>query len=324
MTIEGVDYAWQRPTVAGLVAAGKHFVVRYGGPGSSGKQLDAGEARSLIAAGLSIVANAEGASDGLLGGRAAGVAWAQSADQHFRALGMPADRPIYLSVDFDAGAAHWSRIDAALRGAAEVLGAARVGVYGGYATVAHCAAAGTARWLWQTYGWSSGRWHPGAHIRQYRNHVPLAGGTVDLCQAMTSDYGQWGQGEGGDMPTPDELWSWDGITNPYGDAASNPTIAPNTALRNIGGDTRAAAQTVARVEQTLAALTKAVAGIKGVDGAALQQQLADIRSAVDTVDEAVLDQLGTATQDPAETARVLRAALGDQLPAVLAELQRAA
>lgn len=199
MTAEGVDYAWDRPSVAGLVAAGKRFVVRYGGPGSYGKQLDAAECQALLAAGLSIVANAEGTANGLLGGRTAGMAWARSAEEHFRALGMPADRPIYLSVDFDADGSDWPAIDAALRGAAEVIGAGRVGVYGGFDTIAHCAAAGTARWFWQTYAWSAGRWHDRAHLRQYDNHVPLAGGTVDLCKAMVDDYGQWGQGRIDDM-----------------------------------------------------------------------------------------------------------------------------
>lgn len=199
MTVEGVDYAWDRPSAAGLAAAGKRFAVRYGGPGSVGKQLDAAERDQLLAAGLSIVANAEGTADGMRGGRSVGVAWARDAAQHFALLGMPDDRPIYLSVDFDAGPSHWPAIDAALRGAADVLGAARVGVYGGYDTIAHCAAAGTARWFWQTYGWSGGRWHDRAHLRQYRNHVSLAGGTVDLCRAMVDDYGQWGQGRTDDM-----------------------------------------------------------------------------------------------------------------------------
>jgi hypothetical protein len=72
-----------------------------------------------------------------------------------------------------------------------VLGPGRVGVYGSYATVAHCAAAGTAAWFWQTYAWSGGRWHPAAHLQQYRNNVALAGGTVDLTRAVTTDYGQW-------------------------------------------------------------------------------------------------------------------------------------
>jgi hypothetical protein len=201
--IEGVDYAWERPTVAGLVAAGKKFVVRYGGPGSAGKQLDAGEARALIAAGVAIVANAEGAADGLLGGRPAGIAWARSAEAHFRALGMPADRPIYLSVDWDMTSAQWPQVADALRGAASEIGASRVGVYGGRRAIEWARRDRVAAWFWQTYGWSGGVWVSGNHLQQYRNHVSFAGGTVDLCRAMVTDYGQWGQGGDDDM-TPDE------------------------------------------------------------------------------------------------------------------------
>src|SRR3954469_17640306 len=107
MSVEGVDYADARPSPAGLVRAGKKFVVRYGGPGRTSKQLDATELRSLLAAGLRVVANAEGAANGYRG-RAVGRAWAQQAEEHFRALGMPTDRPIYFSVDRQADSVDWA------------------------------------------------------------------------------------------------------------------------------------------------------------------------------------------------------------------------
>lgn len=198
---EGVDYAGDRPDPRQLAAAGKTFVVRYGGPGGAWKHIDAAEAAALAAAGLAIVANAEGAADGLRG-RDAGVSWARDAEQHFRALGMPAGRPIYLSADWDVTAAQWPQVADALRGAASVLGAARVGVYGGYRAVTWARRDGVARWFWQTYAWSSGRWAEGNHIEQYRNGVALAGGTVDLNRSLTGDFGQWG-GEDDDM-TPEQ------------------------------------------------------------------------------------------------------------------------
>lgn len=191
MPIEGVDYAWDRPSVSGLKAAGKRFVVRYGGPGSDGKQIQPAELRALIAADIAVVANAEGTASGFRG-YAAGRTWAEDADHHFASLGMPRDRPIYFSADWDVTSAQLDEVDAALRGAAEVIGARRVGLYGGRRVIAHAKAAGTARWLWQTYAWSQGVWVPGVHLQQYRNGVPLAGGTVDLNRAMVSDYGQWG------------------------------------------------------------------------------------------------------------------------------------
>ena len=191
--MEGVDYAGDHPTPAGLVAAGKRFVVRYGGPGGSWKHLTATEARALTGAGLALVANAEGAADGLLGGWDTGASWARSAEAAFRALGMPAGRPIYLSVDFDCGPdKQWAACAQALRGAASVVGGARVGVYGSYDVMQWAKRDRVARWFWQTLAWSGGRWAGHNHLEQYRTGVSLAGGTVDLCRSKTVDYGQWG------------------------------------------------------------------------------------------------------------------------------------
>lgn len=204
MVIEGVDYSYDRPSSAGLAAAGKRFVVRYGAVGNTGKYLTATEVTALREAGLDIVANAEETANAFRG-TAAGVRHATAADAFFRNLGMPPHRPVYFSVDWDAQPSDWLAVDAALRGAASVIGAERVGVYGSYDTVAHCSSAKTASWFWQTYAWSGDRWHPTAHLRQYSNNHALAGGTVDYDQAMTSDYGQWGA----DVATSQNGWPVD-------------------------------------------------------------------------------------------------------------------
>lgn len=204
MAIEGVDYAWSRPDIAQLAAAGKRFACRYGGPGSDGKQLHADEAQALSAAGVAIVANAEGSATGLLGGWSAGADWARRADAHFRACGMPPDRPIYLSVDFGVTSDQWLVVREALRGAASVIGVARVGVYGGRRAIEWARRDGVAAWFWQTYAWSYGYWVPGNHIEQYQNGVSLAGATLDLDRALTSDFGQWTIGDD-DMQLSDEV-----------------------------------------------------------------------------------------------------------------------
>lgn len=195
LPVEGVDYAWSRPDIAALAAAGKRFACRYGGPGSAGKQLDPTEAHALSAAGVAIVANAEGAANGLINGFAAGASWARDAEAHFRECGMPPGRPIYFSVDFDTTSGDWAALDAAMDGAASVIGRGRVGVYGEYSIIEHFAANRKAVWYWQTYGWSGGRWSPHNHIEQYRNGVSLAGAVLDLDRALTSDFGQWTIGD---------------------------------------------------------------------------------------------------------------------------------
>lgn len=191
MAIEGVDYSYDPPNPTGLVEAGKKFVVRYGAVGNTGKHLTAAEVTALRAAGLAIVANVEETASAYRGA-SAGTRHATAGASFFRSLGFPVDTPIYFSVDWDAGSGDWADIDAALRASAQVLGVERVGVYGSYDVIEHCAKAGTARWFWQTYAWSGGRWSTRAHLQQYRNNVSLAGGTVDLTRAMTADYGQWG------------------------------------------------------------------------------------------------------------------------------------
>jgi hypothetical protein len=196
--IQGADFAFPpRPTATALTAAGKQFVVRYGGPGTQDKWLHADEAAAYAAAGIFMVANAEGSETGLRGGFNAGASWARSADAWFKSLGMPGDRPIYLSVDFDSTSGDWDELDAAMDGAASVIGRARVGVYAEYDVIVHLAGNGKALWFWQTYAWSHGKWFSGNHLEQYQNHVLLGGVYVDLCRAKKSDYGQWMPGIGG-------------------------------------------------------------------------------------------------------------------------------
>lgn len=190
--IPGVDYAFPpHPDIAGLAAAGIRFACRYGGPGTEDKWVHLDEAMELAANGIAIVANAEGSQSGLIRGFDAGASWARSADAWFKGIGMPDGRPIYFSVDFDTMTGDWDELEAAMDGAASVIGRARVGVYGEYSIVAHLINTGKAKWAWETYGWSGGQWFSGNHIEQYRNGVLLAGAKVDLNRAKQADYGQW-------------------------------------------------------------------------------------------------------------------------------------
>jgi uncharacterized protein YfiM (DUF2279 family) len=196
----GVDYAWGRPRPTWLHDNGYRFAGRYVSYDSTGKNLTLPEARALAVAGISVVTNWEWQSVDALGGFTAGVKHAQDADAMARARGMPADRPIYFSVDFQVTLAQWTVVRDYWRGLASVIGAPRVGVYGGYDTIEQAMASGSVHWYWQTFAWSSGRWHEQAHIRQVRNGVTLDGADCDLDEAWTVDYGQWqpGQQDGGD------------------------------------------------------------------------------------------------------------------------------
>jgi hypothetical protein len=198
MAIEGVDYAWSRPDPAGLYAAGKRFASRYLSYDRTGKNLTFDEAERLNAAGLAVVCNWEWRAGDARGGYDAGRTYAQEAVRQAAVCGMPTGRPIYFSVDYDPAGAY-GVIDAYFNGIASVLPVAQIGAYGGYYTIDHLLNAGLIRWAWQTFAWSGGLWHPGAHVQQYRNGVVVAGGDVDLDRGMVADFGQWTIGGEVDM-----------------------------------------------------------------------------------------------------------------------------
>jgi len=315
MTIfaQGADYAFPPiPTIAALQGAGVEFVCRYGGKGTTDKMLTANETNRLRAAGIDIVANVEG-SEGGFSGYAAGQNYARAGLDWFNPLGLPNDRPIYFSVD--VGDPDWAGVRAACQGAASVIGLDRVGIYGGYRTIAYVHDAGLAKWFWQTYAWSNGQWHPAAHIEQYRNGVKIGGADCDLDRAMQADYGQWGY---------QMSINW---TDTYGDYGhGGRTFAQRTAddgaLRDwLWGD--ATGSQAAPNFGPNAPLSVMLAGAKAVPGvaasvAALSAKLDALTTAVTGIPEEVLQELGK--EDLTVAAQALRTVLGDTKAAELGAL----
>jgi hypothetical protein len=197
----GVDYAWARPTPAHLKAQGYTFAARYLSYDTTGKNLTAGEANQLKAAGIDIVANWEWGADDALDGYQRGVEHAKTAESQAKAAGMPAGRPIYFSVDFDATPGQQAAIDAYMDGVASVIGRSRTGAYGGYWVIKRLFDHGKITWGWQTYAWSGGQWDPRAQLRQIQNGIE--NGQLDKDEAVAADFGQWGAGSsGGNNPPP--------------------------------------------------------------------------------------------------------------------------
>jgi Domain of unknown function (DUF1906) len=188
---KGVDYAWERPDPKVLYAQGIRFVSRYISWNTDGKNLTHDEARKLSDAGLMVVCNWEFAATEAAQGYQRGMTNAREAIRQAAACGMPYGRPIYFSVDFAPSDAQWPDVIAYFAGIRSVIPVRQIGVYGGYDTIVRAVSGGWARWFWQTYAWSGGRWHPAAHVRQTRNHVLMAGVMLDLDDAMVTDYGQW-------------------------------------------------------------------------------------------------------------------------------------
>lgn len=200
----GVDYAFSSPDPVKLKAAGVDFAGRYLGAGTADKRLTHDEALSLNRAGIKCVSLVEGSRMDPLRGAPMGHDHALAAARDRTVLCVPAGRPFYFAVDWDVQLEQWAAVSAYLSGAAGIIGWGQVGVYGGLKAVTWAHDTLPVRWLFQTYAWSGGVWHPAAQLRQVHNDIQLAGGTVDLCQSTTVDYGQWtltGPGRTEDMTT---------------------------------------------------------------------------------------------------------------------------
>lgn len=280
---EGVDYAFSSPSATSLAAAGKAFAMRYVGPGSATKHLTAAERDRLWAAGLAIVLLAEGAEGDALGGSNVGAAHARSAQQAAAALGAP-NLPVYFAVDFDVTTGQWSAVANYLRGAASVIGAARVGIYGSVRAIQWAARDKVAAWFFQTYAWSAGQWYAGNHVEQYRNNQSLAGGTVDLCRAKVANYGQWTRGSvaatGDDDMTPDQ--------------AATLKHIDEVLTYNTNPWTGSSLQAIGRVEQLLTTVAQR-SGISDEELAQIKQAAAaGVAEQTDALVQAVLAKLPAA------------------------------
>lgn len=187
---KGFDYASARPDLDALREAGV-FVARYVCSTVGTKIITKEEADDIKAHGLGLVLVYERYDKEALEGRAAGHANALVALAQARAAGFPEDRPVYFAVDFDARPIHQPVIDEYLRGAAEVLGLARVGVYGGINLIDRCFASKTATWFWQTGAWSYHKESVHAHFVQMtdQNGTIVGGEKVDINETRQPDWG---------------------------------------------------------------------------------------------------------------------------------------
>lgn len=100
-------------------------------------------------------------------------------------------RPCYFTCDTEVTGSQLGAVRAYVRGATDVLGWHRVGMYGSYALVEHLHAMNACRYLWQTLAWSGGQWSPHAQVRQLAIEKNVMGAHVDIDRAYTPDFGQW-------------------------------------------------------------------------------------------------------------------------------------
>ncbi len=196
----GLDYT-SGPPIADMIAAKVSFVCRYTGYFSGydinqphlpqGKVLTPGEAKALLAVGISPVSNWEWYETRPLEGVNAGKWDADKAHKIHLACGGPASRPIYFSIDRGVAG---EQVANYFHGVADVLGLARTGAYGSFRVLKYLFDNHLIAWGWQTYAWSYGQWESRAHIKQYHNGAVMAGHSVDYNESIKSDFGQWHYG----------------------------------------------------------------------------------------------------------------------------------
>jgi len=189
---KGLDYSFGRPNLDTVKQQGYSFVARYLAVDGGSKLITKTEADQIRAHGLGLVLVYEQYAGRAKEGRAAGKTDGQTALTQARSVGFPDTRPVYFAVDYETTEADQAAINEYLRGAADSIGANRVGVYGSYAVVERCFTNGSARFFWQTYAWSAGKVSTRTHILQYSNGQTVGGASVDLNESKQADFGAWG------------------------------------------------------------------------------------------------------------------------------------
>lgn len=198
---QGVDYSFSRPGGAYLASLGYTFAFRYLAS-SSAKRLSAAEAADLQGNGLSIglvfedYANPLDNNPGFTDYNG-GVADATLAVGQANALGVPADRPIYVAVDVGLAYADDPALNARygnyFQGWADTIGVGRVGFYGGGIlwNRLYGGLGVVSGYFWQA---SASSWsgyqipYAGAIVLQGLSGSPAG---TDPDTAYISDFGQW-------------------------------------------------------------------------------------------------------------------------------------
>ncbi len=194
----GIDEAWSKVDPKVLASLGYSFVIGYLGQDESGKNLNIADVLAIHQAGLDVGLVYEFNPQSAIGGKTQGIADADIAVSGARALGAPSGVAIYFAVDWDVTDGQKAAVLEYMKAAQNICIAAGygVGVYSGYWTCKYLYDNGWSGYLWQTYAWSGGNWHPNAVLRQIQNGVSIGGADVDRNQSMSLKWGQWSAKEG--------------------------------------------------------------------------------------------------------------------------------
>ena len=253
---KGVDFAWQKPTVAQMRNMGATWAAGYFSNDPT-KNWTKSLVSEFLAAGIGVVSVWETTTTRATEGYQAGVDDAHKAESERVSVGLDNKTVIHFAVDEDTD---WSSVVSYFAGAASVIGKDRVGVYGGIRIINGAAAAGY-KFLWQALAWSAGQWSPHATIRQEGGTV--FGGSADVDYSETTDFGQTprpGTTTGGsDLPTPQDVWAYKGPGDKPDVHQTLQNIA--TAVAKIEGDAAALAALKTELDAVKVAVTAATAAL---------------------------------------------------------------
>jgi len=176
---QALDYSSGVPTGVAVKAAGYAGVFRYL------KKTGASSVHTLSACIYEDTSPAR-----MLAGRNAGANDALWAYGQAQKCGITDPRCIYFTADFDVQPAQFAAVDAYLDGASSAIGAAKVGLYGGYNMIRHAQGNGKAKWLWQTMAWSHGQVAPSINAVQRIQQATVDSVVCDVSDLLALDWGQ--------------------------------------------------------------------------------------------------------------------------------------
>jgi Rv2525c-like, glycoside hydrolase-like domain len=183
-----LDYSAGWPGPAAIIAGKYAGAVRYIGTPGRSKNLVRAEVEALKAAGIPVALVYEDTAGWMLSGTAAGQAAARNVLSDAAKLGVDVGL-VYFAADFDVTNDMWA-VTQCLDGAAVVLGADRVGVYGEADVIDAAVTGGHARLGWQTRAWSGGRVSEHAALLQELGYVDVGGVQCDQNTVLAADWGQ--------------------------------------------------------------------------------------------------------------------------------------
>ena len=171
---------------------GIEAVIRYVGQPSNPKCISSKELHDYTDNDIGICWVYETTTNWMLGGKAAGKNAAQDSVDHIVGIGGPKRPVVYFAADWDVSSKELSACLLCLEGAASVLGADHVGVYGSYYLISNAMSQHYAYYGWEAAGWQYGHVSPAAQIVQ---HVGDTFGALGLSYdgdtLQHDSYGQW-------------------------------------------------------------------------------------------------------------------------------------